>query len=146
MIYRKCVGIIPYDKDLKKFLICKRSDQASNSWQFPQGGVDDLTLEEAAKKELFEETGLQDVIWEPKIAGPYRYDYPMNVKRKEKGQEQFWFLCYCKSNEVKVELNYEFVDYKWEKIDYVLENIIYFKKPVYCQFVDYFLINNIIIL
>ena len=39
--YRLNVALVVINKD-KKVLICKRRNM--NSWQFPQGGIDELSL------------------------------------------------------------------------------------------------------
>lgn len=76
-------------------LIGQRSD-FPDSWQFPQGGIDDgETEEDAVRREILEEVALAPETYE--IAGrrgPYRYDYPQGRdKRGFRGQEQTYFLC-----------------------------------------------------
>ena len=54
--YRKNVALI-LERRSGKILICQRSD-CENSWQFPQGGVDEGEKhEEALKREVKEELG-----------------------------------------------------------------------------------------
>lgn len=65
-----------------------------------------------------------------KQVGPFCYDYPQHVKRKEKGQEQTWFLAHKNSN-FHVILNDEFCDHSWMTPQTVLQHIVDFKKEVY---------------
>jgi putative (di)nucleoside polyphosphate hydrolase len=131
-MYRSCVLIVVFDPVKKLFLSCKRPK--IDAWQFPQGGIEtDESVEEGAKKELFEETGL---ILEKieKIVGPYKYDFPKatQLKRSLLGQDQFWVLTY-KGSDAKINLNYEFDDHKWADLKTVLDEIVDFKKEVYVK-------------
>ena len=58
--YRKGVGMMVLN-DKKKIFIGKRIDN-QKAWQMPQGGVDNNEdYETAAKRELYEETGIQSI-------------------------------------------------------------------------------------
>ena len=58
--YRKGVGMMVFN-DKKKIFVGKRIDNQT-AWQMPQGGVDDNEdYETAAKRELYEETGIQSI-------------------------------------------------------------------------------------
>lgn len=92
--YRPNVAAILQNAD-GLLLIGQRSD-FPESWQFPQGGIDDgETEEDAVRREILEEVALAPETYE--IAGrrgPYRYDYPQGRdKRGFRGQEQAYFLC-----------------------------------------------------
>ena len=130
-MYRKGVVVVLYDKQKNLFLTAKRA-KTKNSWQFVQGGIDDMeTPQEAAKKELFEEVGILVETFDAQC-GPHRYDYPKDCKYKEKGQEHIWFLKYVnKENIGPIVLNYEFEDYSWENLDFVMNHIVDFKKENY---------------
>ena len=55
--YRKNVGLIIIN-DQGKVLLCRR--KKSNSWQFPQGGIDQgETPKRAAYRELYEEVNIK---------------------------------------------------------------------------------------
>ena len=61
-IYRECVGITVFNS-FGHIWIGKRTDiTETDEWQMPQGGINkgEFPLE-AAKRELFEETGLKNV-------------------------------------------------------------------------------------
>lgn len=125
--YRKGVVICVYDPLKKLILVGERSD-IKNAWQLPQGGIDkNETPEKAAKRELMEEMGLRIEL--PIKKGPYKYDYP-NQNLKYKGQEQFWFMGYANCD-IKVKMNHEFQNYGWKSLNFVLGNIVNFKKTPY---------------
>jgi putative (di)nucleoside polyphosphate hydrolase len=78
-----------------RVLIGQRSDYPE-SWQFPQGGIDaDETPGDAVRREVFEETGLSDALYEvTESRSDYRYDFPSGPDRRGyHGQEQIYFLC-----------------------------------------------------
>ena len=82
---------------IKKIFVGKRIDN-QEAWQMPQGGVDrDEDFETAAKRELFEETGIQSIRIVQSSKQEFIYDLPNHLlgkiwKGKYKGQKQKWFL------------------------------------------------------
>ncbi len=92
--YRPNVAAIIQRAD-GRVLIGQRSDYRE-SWQFPQGGIDrGESAEEALRREVREEVGLAETLYEVKQGrGPYRYDFPTGPDRRGfHGQEQTYFLC-----------------------------------------------------
>ena len=76
--YRKNVGIVVFNQN-KKVLMCARADSDDFNWQFPQGGIDEKEdIVTAAKRELFEETGIKSVSLIAKYPEPLRYDFISN--------------------------------------------------------------------
>ena len=124
-MYRKCVAVLVLDFESKEILSFQRSD-FPKSWQVPQGGSDkNETYENAAKRELFEETGIKCDKFESSC-GPFEYNYPKNCTFKEKGQTQYWFLARWEKQEIK--LNHEFQAYKWQSKEDLIFNYPEFKK------------------
>jgi putative (di)nucleoside polyphosphate hydrolase len=92
--YRPNVAAILQRTD-GRVLIGQRSDYPE-SWQFPQGGVDEgESLEEAVRREVLEETGVRPEAYRiVDRTGPHRYDFPAGPDRRGfAGQEQTYFLC-----------------------------------------------------
>ncbi len=141
--YRKNVGIVVFKEN--KVLLCARADFDEYHWQFPQGGIDEgESLTDAAKRELYEETGIQNVRLVCTISEPIRYDFPKNLEFLPfKGQDQYWCLFEFLGNddEIKFDIDpkcIEFKAFKWDNIDVAVEEIVYFKKNVYKKVAEQF--------
>ena len=136
---RTGVGIIVLNKQNKIF-VGKRKDNPGDKWQMPQGGVDDgedyIT---AMKRELLEETSIQNIEIIKEIEKIYQYELPENLvgiiwKGKYRGQKQKWFITRFLGEEKEINLNTkhaEFVDWKWIEPELLPEVIVYFKKDLY---------------
>ena len=134
-LYRKNVGIIVCRKG--KVLLCARADQSSYNWQFPQGGIDAKEdVIDAAKRELFEETGIKSIKLVAVMPHSLKYDFPTNNQHHRitgyVGQEQYW-VCFeftGDDSEINLEINpeeIEFKDFEWADINEAPKRIIEFK-------------------
>ena len=136
---RTGVGIIVLNKQNKIF-VGKRKDNPGDKWQMPQGGVDEgedyIT---AMKRELFEETSIQNIEIIKEIDKIYQYELPENLvgiiwKGKYRGQKQKWFITRFLGEEKEINLNTrhaEFIDWKWIEPKLLPEVIVNFKKDLY---------------
>ena len=136
---RKGVGIILLNKNNYVF-VGKRKDNPGNKWQMPQGGVDkgeDYIT--AMKRELLEETSIQNIEIIKEIEKIYQYELPENLvgiiwKGKYRGQKQKWFITRFLGKENEINLNTkhaEFIDWKWIEPKFLPEVIVNFKKDLY---------------
>jgi len=135
-----------------EFFLGKRSD-VKNTWQFPQGGIDnDETPREALLRELQEEIGCScvDVIAEY----PYwiKYDFPNGVTARKMypfdGQTQKYFLVKLKTNaEIKLDSFHEpeFEDYRYVEYEQLLKKATYFKRRVYRRVIEHFVREGYIV-
>ena len=136
---RTGVGIIVLNNQNKIF-VGKRKDNPGDKWQMPQGGVDEgedyIT---AMKRELLEETSIQNIEIIKEIDKIYQYELPKNLvgviwKGKYRGQKQKWFITRFLGEEKEINLNTkhaEFIDWKWIEPKFLPEVIVYFKKDLY---------------
>ena len=136
---RACVGIILLNHENNVF-VGKRIDNPKNSWQMPQGGVNqNENFLQAAKRELEEETGIKSVKLIKKLDGWFKYDLPKNLlgklwKGKYRGQKQKWFVMKFlgKLGEINVNTrNPEFLDWKWIKLSKLPDIAVDFKLDIY---------------
>ena len=136
---RTGVGIIVLNKQNKIF-VGKRKDNPGDKWQMPQGGVDegeDYTT--AMRRELLEETSIQNIEIIKEIDKIYQYELPENLvgiiwKGKYRGQKQKWFITRFLGEEKEINLNTkhaEFIDWKWIEPKLLPEVIVNFKKDLY---------------
>ena len=141
--YRPNVGIVICNRK-GQVLWAKRYGQ--NSWQFPQGGINEgENIETAMYRELYEEVGLtkKDVrlIWASKYW--LKYKLPKRLVRNEGncnqpvciGQKQRWFLLQLTADESTINLkatkNPEFDGWRWVSFWYPVRQVVSFKKDVY---------------
>ncbi len=133
------VGAIVLNKKNQVF-VGKRKDNPVDKWQMPQGGVnegEDLTS--AMKRELNEETGIQNIKILNEIDGWFEYELPNYLlgkiwKGKFRGQKQKWFIVKFLGNDEEINLEKdkpEFIEWKWLDIENLPNVIVDFKKRVY---------------
>ncbi|PWA97672.1 nudix hydrolase [Artemisia annua] len=149
--YRRNVGICLINSE-KKIFSASRLD-IPDSWQMPQGGVDEGEDPRAAAiRELREETGVTSA--EILMEAPHwlTYDFPPHVREKLKrqwgsdwkGQAQKWFLFKLTGKDEEINLlgdgteKPEFGEWAWMSPEQVIERAVDFKKPVYEKVIDAF--------
>ena len=133
------VGIILLNHENNIF-VGKRIDNPKNSWQMPQGGVDENEdFLQAAKRELEEETGVKSVKLIKELDGWFKYDLPEYLlgklwEGKYRGQKQKWFVMKFlgKSSEINVKTkNPEFFEWKWIELSQLASIAVHFKVDIY---------------
>ena len=133
------VGAIVLNKKNQVF-VGKRKDNPVDKWQMPQGGVnkgEDFTS--AMKRELNEETGIQNIKILNEIDGWFEYELPNYLlgkiwRGKFRGQKQKWFIVKFLGNDEEINLEKdkpEFIEWKWLDIENLPNVIVDFKKKVY---------------
>jgi putative (di)nucleoside polyphosphate hydrolase len=155
--YRPCVGMMVLSRDGLVWTgrrIAEEDSEYDGSpqlWQMPQGGIDrgedPLT---AARRELFEETGIETVSLLGEAPGWIDYDLPrqlvgIGLKGKYRGQTQKWFAFRFEGAEREIRINpppsghsAEFDQWAWKPMAELPTLIVPFKRKVYEQVVAAF--------
>ena len=145
--YRKCVGMMIFN-NIKEILVGRRLDHPSGFWQMPQGGIDENeNPEEAVWREMMEEIGTNKAKL-LKISNQWiNYNIPSETLKtlpwghKYIGQTQKWFAFQFigKDSDINVgTVNPEFSEWKWTKINSIVEEIVPFKRDVYSKILKEF--------
>lgn len=132
----------------KEILVGKRLDHPSGFWQMPQGGIDKKeNPEEAVWREMMEEIGTNkaELI---KVSNQWvNYIIPAETLKtlpwgdKYIGQIQKWFAFQFtgEDNDINVGTkNPEFSEWKWTKIETIVDEIVPFKRNVYSIILEEF--------
>ena len=125
----------------KEVLVGKRLDHPSGFWQMPQGGIDNDEKPEAAVwREMMEEIGTNKAKLLKISTQWINYDIPSETLKtlpwghKYIGQTQKWFAFQFtgEENDINVgTVNPEFSEWKWTKINLIVDEIVPFKRGVY---------------
>jgi len=155
--YRKCVGALVLNRQGLVFAGHRRTrpgDELAGSahlWQMPQGGIDKgEEAEPAARRELWEETGISSVSLLAEAPGWIAYDLPddllgVALKGRFRGQKQKWFAYRFEGEESEIAIDpppegnaAEFDRWDWVPMDRLPELIVPFKRRVYEEVVAAF--------
>lgn len=155
--YRDCVGIMVLDR--RGLVWIGRRVPEENSefdgspllWQMPQGGIDaGEDPQDAALRELYEETGMRSVSLIAEADDWITYDLPPNLigvglKGKFRGQRQRWFAFRFDGDEAEISIApppdghaQEFDAWRWAPMGELPGLIVPFKRAVYEEVVKAF--------
>lgn len=148
--YRPCVGIMVLNREGLVWAGRRIAEDDSEMagavklWQMPQGGIDagEDPLP-AARRELYEETGMRSVTLLAEAPRWIDYDLPREVlgialKGKFRGQTQKWFAFRFEGDESEIAINPppgghtpEFDAWAWKPMAELPDLIVPFKRKVY---------------
>ena len=155
--YRPCVGIMVLNRAglvwAGRRIALADSEMAGTDrlWQMPQGGIDKgEEPEPAARRELYEETGMRSVSLLAEAPGWIDYDLPAHLvgialKGKYRGQRQKWFAFRFEGEESEIAIQpppggheAEFDAWDWKRMEALPGLIVPFKRKVYDEVVAAF--------
>lgn len=140
--YRPCAGAAVFNANGDVFMGRRIGLAATDeyAWQMPQGGLDaGEDPESGARRELFEETGIQSVELISELDGWLTYDFPPEILGKRfknnVGQAQRWFAYGFLGDEDEINLSAhgkpEFQKWDWVTLNRIPTMIVPFKRDVY---------------
>lgn len=153
--YRPCVGIVVFNNHglvwSGRRLMNPELAGSSEPWQFPQGGIDKgEDFEAAARRELYEETGITSITPLGQTKDWLYYTLPeqligVALKGKFCGQKQHWFAYLFTGDDKEIAINpppdghkAEFDAWEWIELEDAIERIVPFKKALYKELVAEF--------
>lgn len=125
----------------------KRIDQSIESWQMPQGGIDEGEAPlDTAYRELEEEIGTRSVEILREHPEWLFYDLPPQLigvawDGRYRGQKLKWFAMRYTGSDADINLktaHQEFSDWKWVDVGELLRLIIPFKRETYAKVIAAF--------
>lgn len=144
--YRRGVGIFLINQEGLVF-VAKRIDTKAESWQLPQGGIDENEdPQTAVMREMLEEIGTNKATILAVSDEPLTYDLPDEIvpkiwKGQFRGQKQDWFLLRFEGSDQDINIQTEhpeFCEWKWAPIETIEEMIVPFKKELYKNIIKLF--------
>ncbi len=153
--YRPCVGVMLLNAQGLVF-VGRRAERQNASegagrwWQMPQGGVDEGEAPpEAARRELWEETGIHSASIVAQTEDWLLYDLPRELvgvawEGRYRGQKQMWFAARFEGLESEIDLQpradhkAEFDAWRWVPMADLPELVVPFKRQVYAAVVAAF--------
>ena len=153
--YRPCAGVMLLNEENHVF-VGRRFERKGASegegqwWQMPQGGIDKgEEAKDAARRELWEETGVRTATFLAQTEDWLVYDLPPELvgvawKGKYCGQKQMWFAARFEGSETEIDLKPrpdhkpEFDAWRWVPMADLPSLVVPFKQDVYAAVVDAF--------
>jgi putative (di)nucleoside polyphosphate hydrolase len=153
--YRPCVGVMVLNTEGRVF-VGRRADHEGEPegkgtwWQMPQGGLDPgEDAEEAARRELAEETGICSVRMLARTRDWLTYDLPPELigvawHGRYRGQKQLWFAARFEGEDSEIDLgphgghDQEFDAWRWAPMQELPALIVPFKRKVYLAVIEEF--------
>lgn len=148
--YRRNVGVALFDARGRVLIARRIGDDGpeviapGHEWQLPQGGIDPgEDIEAAARRELFEETGVSSAAILGRMEGEVTYDWPPyhgspHRLGRWRGQSQTWLAFRFAGSDSEIDVTVaaagepvEFDAWRWERLERIPALVVPYKRPVY---------------
>ncbi len=146
--HRPNVGVVLFNADGRVWYGRRHATPPPHNWQFPQGGVDEgEDIEAAARRELYEETGVRSIERLGRTEDWIVYDFPPGYGGSKQargflGQKQVWFAYRFTGEDAEIDLEahgeIEFDAWRWGQLSEACDLIVPFKRPAYERVVEAF--------
>jgi len=149
-LYRPNVACLLYKKenDKIKILVVERSSE-KNHWQIPQGGLDNLSAEEAGMKELREELNNNNFKFKAVFRNIHKYKFDLGVIRNRggfylkhmgyKGQKQDLMIAEFYGQDKDISVNFwDHRSWKWVNLEDIESIIHKSRKEAMGKFINLF--------
>ncbi len=152
--YRKNVACLVYKKEklnytalenknnnhlnLYQILLVERSEDPGH-WQIPQGGVDGQKIEEAGRREIYEELGINNFIVKKVYKNVFKYKANKKGKFGFKGQKQSLFISEFCGSDFDIKLNFwDHSSFKWVRASEFVNSVHPVRRKASKVFLDKF--------
>jgi len=138
MPFEKSVGAVVFRREKKKILYLlirhPENDGYSGHWDFSKGHIEKgETKEEALRREIKEETGIEKMKIIPGFSEWYQYFYRAKNEERERRKSQkkginifkIVTIFLAETTEKRVKLSFEHVDYEWLEYEKARDLITY---------------------
>ena len=118
MLEERSAGVILFNKTEEiQFLVLK---YPSGHWDFVKGNIEEgEEEEETAKRELFEETGINNM----NIKKGFNQKVEYNYYKKNSKVHKIVSYYLAETNQKEVKLSFEHLDYKWSDYEDLMKSI-----------------------
>ena len=156
-LYRPNVGIALFNASGHVLAARRTGDDGpeiilpGHEWQMPQGGIDPgEEPETAARRELWEETGVRSAAMLAVAPDWVSYDFPPyggppHRLARFAGQRQLWFAMRFEGRDEEIDVTRaqpgevpEFTEWRWSSLETLAADVVPFRRPVYRAVADLF--------
>jgi len=145
MAFEKSAGAVVFRRENNKIFYLLLHYQ-SGHWGFPKGHIEKgESIEETAKREIEEETGIKDIKFIKGFKQWIKYFFKRNYPGQKK-ENVFKIVTYllAETSQKKVKISFEHIGYEWLTFDEALKRLTFKNSKEILKKADKFLRENLI--